>query len=169
MLVLPFMYFVAEHIQISAPRAKGLWKKTTDIFTSTEKPSEKHHSTLLHLSWHLSSASVIPDESVSALLCETPQSFDCLRSWVCPYRFFYQRSYKLEVPWRHWFNVFIFYELCKCHQQWGLAVSLWRVNDILGKSLECLRISVSPLWPTTQLDVTQTSIGSFICWPEVSR
>lgn len=43
-----------------------------------------------------------------------------------------------------------------CLQQRGLAVHVWRETYHLGNSLGCLGISMGPLWPATQLYVTQS-------------
>lgn len=48
-------------------------------------------------------------------------------------------------------------QLCRCClQQQDLTVSLWRDTHSLGNGLGCLGVSVGPLWPTIQLDVTQS-------------
>lgn len=49
--ILPFMYFVAEHIQISAPRAKGRWKKQVFYL---EKPFENmlHYLPICNCKFH---------------------------------------------------------------------------------------------------------------------
>jgi hypothetical protein len=39
--------------------------------------------------------------------------------------------------------------------QWGLAVSLWKETYSLGNFLGRLGIPMGPLWPKTQLNVTQ--------------
>lgn len=59
----------------------------------------------------------------------------------------------------------LFNELCRCFQQWGLAVILWRDNLYLDNSFDYLGIPVGPFWSTTQLDVTQIWYWKHV-WPQ---
>ena len=50
-----------------------------------------------------------------------------------------------------------------CLQQWNLSIRLWKATCVysvcmccLGNNLGYLEIPLEPLWPTTQLDVTQS-------------
>lgn len=62
----------------------------------------------------------------------------------------------------------IFKEICRCClQNWGLTISLWRATNNFGHSLYCLRVSMGPVWPTTQLDVAHSYTWSFIWWQEM--
>ena len=45
-------------------------------------------------------------------------------------------------------------ELYRCLHQWGLAISLWRTACRRGNSLGCLGVTMGPLCPAVQLDVT---------------
>lgn len=47
--------------------------------------------------------------------------------------------------------------MCRCCvQQWDIAVSLWKTAASLGNSIGCLEVPITPLWPTNQLDGTQS-------------
>lgn len=56
---------------------------------------------------------------------------------------------------RHQLHHSMFSELYSCFQQQGFSVSLWRAIYNLGSSLGCLKFNMGPLWPTTQVDITQ--------------
>lgn len=84
---------------------------------------------------------------LSKSVCSPHSTFSCKRAqkiWV-------------NTPCPHHFQFSTFNVVCEsCPQKYGLAVSFQRMTLYPSISLVCLRISMGPLPPTSQLNVTQS-------------